>query len=107
MLLLNRVKVEIFLVVVVVVGARVDKGPKSLWILGQRVVHGFHKWTRSGTGTRKTGSGGGVATTFFPTTHRGTSKAASETRVECADSVQNRINRGDGMARVLYMLKKT
>jgi hypothetical protein len=55
MLLRNRVKVEIFLVVVVVVGGRVDKGAKSLWILGRRVVHGFQKWTRSDTGRRKTG----------------------------------------------------
>lgn len=44
MLLRKRVKVEIFLVVVVVVGGRVDKRNESAWMLDERWVRGFQKW---------------------------------------------------------------
>jgi hypothetical protein len=55
MLLRNEVEGEIFLVVVVVVGGRVDKRGEMPWILGGWWVRGFHKWGRGERGGGKSG----------------------------------------------------
>jgi hypothetical protein len=92
MLLRNRVKVEIFLVVVAVVGGRVDKRFKSLWILDGGWVHGFQNRTGRETGSRKRGPGERVWGGVFQTTHRYLRMGGSESRVVCGESVQNRMN---------------
>jgi hypothetical protein len=69
-LLLNRVKVEIFLVVVVVVGGRVDKRTKSAWLLAGRWVHGFQNRIGRDTGDWKRGPSEGVWGGVFQPTHR-------------------------------------
>jgi hypothetical protein len=94
MLLRNEVKVEIFLVVVVVVGGRVDKRFKSPWMLDGEWVHGFQNRTEEETGSRKRGPVVRVWGGVFQTTHRRVRTASSESREVCAESVQNRVNSG-------------
>jgi hypothetical protein len=71
MLLRNEVKVEIFLVVVVVVGGRVDKRGESAWMLGGGLVHGFQKRVGEEIRGRKRGWSEGVWGGVFRSTHRG------------------------------------
>jgi hypothetical protein len=70
-LLRNEVRVEIFLVVVVVVGGRVDKRVESAWMLGGWVVRGFHKWVGAGIRSGKSGWMEGVGGGVFLGAHRG------------------------------------
>jgi hypothetical protein len=106
MLLRNRVKVEIFLVVVAVVGGRVDKRFKSLWILDGGRVHGFQNRTAREIVSRKTGPGERVWGGVFQTTHRRLRMSSRERRAVCGESVQNRMNSGCLAGGVFYRLAK-
>lgn len=94
MLLRIRVKVEIFPVVVVVVGGRVDKRTESAWMLGGGWVHGFHKWAGSGIRVWRMGQGEGVWGGVFLMAHRQVLIDRRESRTVCAERGENCVNRG-------------
>jgi len=94
MLLRKRVKVEIFPVVVVVVGGRVDKRTESAWMLGGWWVHGFHKWMGLGIRVWRRGQGEGVWGGVFLGAHRQVLIDGRESREVCAERDENCVDRG-------------